>query len=414
MAKIYARETKLKNVAGRVDYITNDKRQEHIILTKENMENEWSDYIDFENQNKKSLNDNIQARETVIALPNDLLKDKKELEKFCDDLGQSLYGNNRDYQYAVHLNKSKTNLHVHFIYTERERVLNRQPKIYKRDIYFNKKTGKTCSKDDKDAVLRCKKGDIQKDKDGNIKYNNDKFTIKDKKFNNKNWLKERNLIIKDVFRRFERDISLFDSKFHIAQKKLFKGANIDYLDYAKKYNVSARRINNIYDNEIAPRKKDEKLLIAKNKELKSLLVKSSHLRSTINDNSKRNFLDNIFYKFTEKNKDVEELKVIEKKINKVKKDIVKITKKEYVHTYFYDFSNKLTKDVENWKNEATEVLKLNTFNKYVAQRKLKINKTREQELTKRKDFSINDIKLKNKEINQNNKIKKHKKKGLSL
>lgn len=324
MAKIYARETKLKNVCGRVDYITNEKRQEHIILTKENMKNDWSDYVEFENQNKKSLNDNIQARETVIALPNDLINDKKELEKFCDELGQSLYGNNRDYQYAVHLNKSKTNLHVHFIYTERERVLSRQPKIYKRDIYFNKKTGKTCSKDDKDAILRCKKGDIQKDKDGNIKYNDDKFTIKDKKFNNKNWLEERNLIIKDVFRRFGRDISLFDSKLHIPQKKLFKGANFAYLEYAKKYNVSARQINNIYNNQILPQKTNKKLLIEKDKQLKSLSAKRASLTSKINDDEKkRNFLDNIFYKLTEKNKDVDELKSLENKINKIQRIIRK-------------------------------------------------------------------------------------------
>jgi len=54
MATIYARETALKNVVGRSDYISNSKRQEEILLYKENMHYSWKNYVAFEKQHKKS------------------------------------------------------------------------------------------------------------------------------------------------------------------------------------------------------------------------------------------------------------------------------------------------------------------------------------------------------------------------
>ena len=56
MANIYARETALKNVVGRSDYISNPKRQEDIVLHKKEMKHTWKEYADFEkaNQNLKS------------------------------------------------------------------------------------------------------------------------------------------------------------------------------------------------------------------------------------------------------------------------------------------------------------------------------------------------------------------------
>ncbi|WP_044683155.1 relaxase/mobilization nuclease domain-containing protein, partial [Streptococcus suis] len=181
MANIYARETALKNVVGRSDYISNPKRQEDIVLHKKEMKHTWKEYADFEKANQKSKNPNVQARETVVALPNDLAKDREKLEQFCDLLAKRMYGENRDYEYAVHWNQSRTNLHAHFIYSERERNLESKPKVYKRDLWADSKTGRTCKKDHPNAVLRAKKGEVMKDKDGNIKYDTEPFTAKDKR-----------------------------------------------------------------------------------------------------------------------------------------------------------------------------------------------------------------------------------------
>ena len=72
----------------------------------------------------------------MVALPNDLAKDSEKLEQFCDLLAKRMYGENRDYEYAVHWNQSRTNLHAHFIYSERERNLESKPKVYKRDLWL--------------------------------------------------------------------------------------------------------------------------------------------------------------------------------------------------------------------------------------------------------------------------------------
>ncbi|MCC9885616.1 hypothetical protein HK151_12990, partial [Streptococcus agalactiae] len=72
-----------------------------------------------------------------------------------------------------------------------------------------------------------------KDKDVNIKYKTEPFTAKDKRFNNKSWLEERNKLIKDVFQVFKYEIGIFDQETQIAQKKLYKGAKDDYKEYAQ-------------------------------------------------------------------------------------------------------------------------------------------------------------------------------------
>ena len=54
MAKAFARQTKLKNVVGRSEYISDNQRQEHIVLhSQENMIHSWNEYADYEKQNKR-------------------------------------------------------------------------------------------------------------------------------------------------------------------------------------------------------------------------------------------------------------------------------------------------------------------------------------------------------------------------
>ena len=61
MAKAFARQTKLKNVVGRSQYISDNQRQEHIVLhSQENMIHSWNEYADYEKQNRKNKEENIQ------------------------------------------------------------------------------------------------------------------------------------------------------------------------------------------------------------------------------------------------------------------------------------------------------------------------------------------------------------------
>lgn len=251
MANLYASDTKLTNVVGRSNYIKDEKRQEEIVFIKSEMLYSWKEHSDFEKQNKKSINENIEARETMVALPNILYKDINKLELFCDEIVKNLYGKNRDYEYAVHWNRARTNLHVHIIYSERENNIDKVPKIYKRDMWVNPKTGRVCKRDTEGAVLRFKKGQIQKDKDGKIRYDSDILKIKDKKYNNKNWLNIRNEKIKKVFEKFgfEIEIQTKDSPF-LSQKKLYKGARKDYIDKATEWNRAVKKYNEIVKSHI--------------------------------------------------------------------------------------------------------------------------------------------------------------------
>ena len=93
----------------------------------------------------------------------------KRLKEIVDDYSFNLLGDNRDFEYAVHWNKEKTNLHAHIIYSERERQ-KKEPKRYKRDYYYNYEEGKMSSKKDPNAVITKHKGDIKYNKEGEIEY----------------------------------------------------------------------------------------------------------------------------------------------------------------------------------------------------------------------------------------------------
>lgn len=250
MANLYSRETVLKNISGRSKYISTEKEtkkeyeKERIVLHEKNMKHTWEEYAQYEKTHQKTVNKNNEGRETVIALPNELANTPKKLKIFCDDLAKSLYGTNRDYEYAVHWNEKRNNLHVHFIYSEREINSKATPKTYKKDLWVDPRTGKACKKDTPNAILRCKKGDIQKDKEGNIKYDTDPFTTKDRKFIGKKWLIDSKKQIQEVFKKHNFEIGIFDkSKGFIPQKKLYKGARENYKEWANLWNENAKNYN---------------------------------------------------------------------------------------------------------------------------------------------------------------------------
>lgn len=245
MAKIYSRVTKINNVAGRSDYISNPDRQEFIKLTGKSSDFDWKEYATFEKENQKSHEKNNQARELVIALPNEMSEKFTDdvLEEFSHDLAQELLGNNRDYEFALHFNQAQTNFHMHLLFSERERVTERKPKVYKRDMWFDKTSNRMAKAHAKNAELRYKKGEVMKDKEGNIRYDDAPFTKKDKKFTERSWIKSHQESIQKVLGEYNYVLDIFDSKLEIAQKKLYKGASADYLEYADNWNQAANQVN---------------------------------------------------------------------------------------------------------------------------------------------------------------------------
>lgn len=248
MSVSFARQTKLSNISGRADYISNPKRQENIVLhSKEHMKNDWKDYAKFENENTKSHTENNQGREIIIHLPHELANDKNKLKKVVDDYSKTLLGENRDFEYAVHWNKKESNLHAHILFSERERNIEREPKTYKKDMWYDKKTNRMAKANAPGSELRFKKGDIQRDKEtGEIKYNDNPFSIKDKHFTTKAFNYEIKETHKNIMNKYGYDFRLFDPKKEVAQKHLGKRSSSDYLKYAEWWNRQANLQNQIY------------------------------------------------------------------------------------------------------------------------------------------------------------------------
>lgn len=320
MANAYSRTTKLKNISGRADYISNPTRQENIVLHEKNMEHDWSEYAEFEKENQRSKLANNQGREIVIALPNELADYPKTMKTLCDDLSKELLGNNRDYEYAVHWNESKTNLHMHLIFSERERNPERVRKTYKRDMWYDKETNKLAKAHAENAELRYKKGDIMKDKEGNIRYTDEKkFTIKDKKFVSKQFLVTQKKIIQKVFRSHDFDISIFDPKNEIAQKKIYKGSSQEYKEYAVHFNQKAKKQNQLFHT-----------FLEIDKPIKQLNEINLQIASTRKELQRRETIEkekNIFQKLFTKPEEVETLREkITQLIKKTRPLVVKLAK----------------------------------------------------------------------------------------
>lgn len=248
MSLSFARQTKLSNISGRSDYISNLQRQEKIVLhSKENMQNDWKDYAKFENENTKSYTENNQGREIIIHLPHELANDKAKLKKVVDDYSKTLLGKNRDFEYAVHWNKKESNLHAHILFSERERNIEREPKTYKRDMWYDKETNRMAKANAPGSELRFKKGEIQRDKEtGEIKYNDNPFSIKDKHFATKAFNYEIKETHKNIMNKYGYDFRLFDPKKEVAQKHLGKRSSSDFLKYAEWWNRQANLQNKIY------------------------------------------------------------------------------------------------------------------------------------------------------------------------
>lgn len=368
MAKIYSRVTKLNSIEGRSDYISNPNRQENLVLTGKSREFDWNEYSRFEKDNQKSADPNNEGRELVVALPNELSeKSEKYLHDFCNGLSKKLLGENRDYEYALHWNKSKTNFHMHLIFSERERNLEAQPKIYKKDLWVDSTTGKTCKKDNPNAVLRCRKGDVQRDSEGNIKYDSATFTAKDTKFKRKAWLVESKEQLQAFLETKGFKLDIYNPKTEIAQKKLFKGANTEYLNYAKAFNETAKDYNSDIKR-LNRLKRNFNRYIDLDKKILPRLDEYEHLLDLKDNPTIRNKIE-----FKLKEKDYLEVSNLFEKQENILNSLLKdfdIKPKEDNWKYFSisqikNWIDNLIKQLSNYKNN---ILNTNSLSKYKHQR----------------------------------------------
>lgn len=286
--------TKITNAKGRSDYISKQERQEEIVLHQKEMKYDWEFYSLFEKEKSNSDKVNNEAREIIIALPNELSKNRIKLKQVCDELKSSLLTDKQDYEYAVHWNKARTNLHMHLLFSEREVLDDPVVKTYKKDQWRDKDTQKLCKTNAENGYLYAKKGEIMRDKEGNVRYESDPLSIKNVKFVEKSFIKTIHEATKEVFNQhhFEIDTFEYDSPY-FSQKKLYKGASQDYLNHAKRWNDTVKEYNaNVkthiqLEPEIEPtyvhvRKELEQAVKKENSNVKKITVKAIEIVGEMN------------------------------------------------------------------------------------------------------------------------------------
>lgn len=118
----FIKMSKLTDLKGRIDYVTNPDRQEHLYATYNTTDNQFWNLLAKENQmdfmRSGTKGTCIEAREFIIALPEDFIDYNKQfllqtvVNFFKKEYGIECFA-------GLHHNKSMSNLHIHIIFAER-------------------------------------------------------------------------------------------------------------------------------------------------------------------------------------------------------------------------------------------------------------------------------------------------------
>lgn len=243
MARQFLRQNNLHNVVGRIEYIRGDTgKQEYMMAFYSTMPDEdWKNLAQYNQErfkkNKKGFNKNkkcsaIEARELILHIPHEYAnRDPHELAKLVGDDWKKRFGT--DCCLAIHWNKTKTNFHIHLIYSERVR----EDKVATRNMYYDS-DWKKCKK--ADAVNIIKKGDIVS-----------KWDDKDVKFKKKSFM--QNTVKPYCATRFKLELYK-DDGLHLKEQKEYKinpTSSIEYIELHDKiveYNKNVRTWNNMVDD----------------------------------------------------------------------------------------------------------------------------------------------------------------------
>lgn len=230
----YVSNRNLSNVVGRIDYISNEDRQENIVDFYNSQDLDFWKKLAKENREQfkvyaKKGNKAVEAREFIIALPQDI-NTNSLAKKLCDDFYQK-YG-----VYcacAIHYKSKNDNLHAHLIFSERE--LLPEPKVVEtrvtpRTYYYNAE-GKKCKK--AEAVKIVPKGTVLQK--GCTRYFENKKDFFSMSFvnNYKNHIEN------------ELNLPKFDTSRHFPTKHI--GKNNAKGEFVSEYNELINELNHYFD-----------------------------------------------------------------------------------------------------------------------------------------------------------------------
>lgn len=308
MPNLYARQTALTNVGGRIDYISNPDRQENLLAVHDTADAAYwlqlAQECKLASKHKNPGTKSVQGRELVVQLSNQLLQSwsAEEIVNKIAEFFKEKYG--RDCVVALHFNKSKSNLHVHIIYSERARLQEPEEKVASRALFF-----------DEEGKRRYKKAEVM-DENGELRagcrivakgeiYERKYFGPVDPVFSSKAWLKDcktnwvlplRNDVLRgDVVITEYDEVSGKLPQQHVGNKAYNskKGTTKEQIE---EYNAAVRDYNQMVDEgkiqpheareiqkSINKRKRKNGVLIEFLKRFKELLQRREPKKKSLND-----------------------------------------------------------------------------------------------------------------------------------
>lgn len=221
----FCRITKLPNVVGRIDYISNPKRQEHIEDFYSTADLDfWNLLADecqtrYKQQTQKKVKSKCcEAREFILAIPQDRQITAEQLAEWF----KTTYS--VECAVALHYKAEKNNFHAHIVFSERERLA--EPKITSRTYYYDAH-GKKCKK--AEAIKIVPKGTTRYFSEKNAVFKSFSFTQEFKE-----------LVLNETF-----GLALFDKTRHFPQQKI--GTKNPKQEHIEAKNALVRELNEYFD-----------------------------------------------------------------------------------------------------------------------------------------------------------------------
>ena len=223
--------SKVTNVIGKINYISSSDRQEYLYAvhdtsTSPGFWKQLADYNQLQFQRSGAHGSCIDARQLIIALPN-------EFTNYNPNMIPTLFANHFKEKYgvecvvALHYNKTKTNYHVHLVFSERKWSPDTSDvKTARRNIYINELGKRVRTKKevtDANGKLRGGCSFIPR----GVVYNSTSFSNKNKYFKTPEFLQEIKVTFTDLINEYVSDdknkLQVFDRNSpYLPTKKIGK------------------------------------------------------------------------------------------------------------------------------------------------------------------------------------------------
>ena len=306
----FIRQSKLSDVAGRIDYISNPKRQEYLYATyqTEGATSEFWKNIARENQldfkASGSAGKCIEGREFIIALPESFVQySADDVVRLFTETFHRRY--DVECSAALHHNKTKTNYHIHLVFSERKMLQQPEVKIATRNMFYDGQGNHRRTKKeilDEQGNLRAGRSIISK---GEV-YESHIFTKKEEWFKNKAFTKEvKELFIHTINCYVKEDaekLSVFQQGgVYLATKKI--GKNNPKAEEIKVDNAARQEWNRTVDVALVEGVHEEDILKIKQEKITDKTLQSIRTYGWLPDmfcqiiRGAKEFLQEMIFKF---------------------------------------------------------------------------------------------------------------------